>query len=316
MRQGLISHRLPGGLPSPKELVIIRIGVLRTSIIFMGCVLLGALGCSNASDPPAAAAEASGPGSASYGRVTVQVAHPLDTEDQAPRVFAQATFVRWRGVSDHVIATMLDEPGAGVDDLRPGECRLTKQADALDEAATARFISLLDAGDILINSASALSAQRFPDLLPAMSGFTYRAPLDLPVADRFVVQNGGGEEIRFFTAEALTPAEPHMLSIAGFDPAPGIALARRAPINVHTDVTDDGYVELRGGASDAAVSVRCRPDGAGQVQFPVSLLSELPKGEARLSAVRATTAPLRGAAGLRRADLAVEHRDELTITLR
>jgi len=280
------------------------------------CGLIAALGCSGA-DPPIDAAGAAG---SSFGRVTVQASHNHDTD--AVRVSASALFVRWRGLAESTVRTLLSLPGFGVDDLRPGDCRLLDQAAAMGYAAGGRAdIQLLDAGDLTLLTPDhlwALAPRRYPDVLPTLSGFVYGAASDLAPGDRFAVHGRGGAEIGLFHAGTEAPREVRMVAVAGLEATPGIVLRRGVDASVRLDAAaDDTYVELQIGSTDALMALRCRTLG-GVATLPAAYLAELPRGEAVLAGVRWVTAPLRiaGGANLRQGELWVEYRDELAVGLR
>jgi hypothetical protein len=269
------------------------------------------LGCS-AGGP---SIDASGMSAASLGRVTIQVAHNHDTE--ALRARAEAVFVRWRGLPETTVGTVLALPGFEIDELRAGECRLFDQAAAMGEAAGGRAdIQLLDAGDLVIDAPGhlvGLSPRRYADVLPTLTGFIYQAANELVPAELYAVRGRGGEEQGFFTASAVTPHEVRLTAVDGLEPAPGITLARGRNHLVRVDGSgDDVFVEVSVGPADAQMALRCRGLG-GIVELPAAQLVELPRGDVTLAAVRAVSAPLRP---LRRGELWLEYRDELPVGLR
>jgi hypothetical protein len=288
--------------------------------------MAGALGVSCVGD----VAPVAGPpdaGQSRYARVRVDVSLPREGE---PTVTTEARFLRVTDL-DPEAAQVLAGASEVLPELLPlGRCvRVSADRlvdDALASASPDAQVTLLDAGDLVVQAAGRpdrLTPRFLPEIVPLVSGVWYEAeasdpasapPISVAGDDAYVQVTGfGGHDIGRFDSSVRLPPAPVVSRIGGVDPAEApIVIDRGADLDVAWQASprgDDAFVvSLDWGHGEL---LRCRSESTHLVVKQAELADALRGVEAAnlsISVERVRRVPWT-AAGLDAADLIVSVRD-------
>jgi hypothetical protein len=254
----------------------------------------------------------------SYARISVAYVHRHDDPPARLQLAVEAQFVRYRHAEADGIEALL---GAGPQELRRGECRVVDRRARSGAAFSAEGaepeVALLDAGDLLVrgpSGQSALSARRYPDLVPFVAGVYYAetepaVDLDQGPSGEVQVLGVGGSEMGPFAAAVPLPLDLPICDVSWV--GTGIELRWAAggePEGVRLDVRD-----ARG---DGARAVSCAAADDGGFTIPATLVMALGARDVRVSAERVHRQPFDGA-GVAAGEIVVSLRDtsELSVPL-
>lgn len=288
----------------------------RFSQSLLAATLLTSVGCGNTRDLPADASGDPALGEATRSLVRIDVEYARTSGASDVRLDAQAYFVRYRGLDDRQVPTLLGFPPAV--SLGPDRCLVIDDRAALDRALATRSavadLALLDAGRVELRAGAEplpLWTRHYPELVPGLTGTVYGATGSVPSAvvlgATHTIATEGGSEVGPFSVSAVAP------------PAFPDASVERTPAGLRLKWTPVGSgtldVEVRSGLPRSARTVMCRvPDQAGAYTVPAAVLGAFGPATTpvRIILRNRTQTPFE-IAGLGQAELNLELRETLRL---
>jgi hypothetical protein len=254
----------------------------------------------------------------SFARVALTYVHQHDDPPSLLRLETEALFVRYRNAEADGIEALLGTSPAG-GELKRGECRLVdrqaRYGAAFNPEGPDAEVMLLDAGDLTLRLPAgpvSLSARRYPELVPFVSGVYYgeqdtASEGEPALGGELGVVSAGGPEVGPF---AVTVAAPLELPLATATPT-AAGLEVRWPA---ASEAEGVRIDVRGARGDGARSLSCAVADDGLQVIGGASLAELGTRELSVSVARVRRQPFI-AAGVSGGEVLVVARDVAEVTL-